>query len=319
MDLKILASQYFIEKLEQARKNNWKGKNPERYRAFLETFGKENFGFVLAGDLINEIETGKRANVYELDQNLKPSLSSEKGIGCNVLLANAFSTKENSFPTMNSIEKITSYFDKMKERGILGEYLNSKKGTLSEDKISILELKAKGIDTPDSMHFEKFRDLEKFIRKSQKEYIIKHRFGQEGLQLERINNRNVSNFSKWEIKDYLVQEKLNILNEKRLIFFGDDFLGGRIIYDRTMPWETGQKTNRKHLTETYLPSKKEIEETKKILKTFDAKIGCVDWIDTSEKGRLYLEYNGTGTGFGRGEKPYNLNREIAERIKEKYF
>jgi glutathione synthase/RimK-type ligase-like ATP-grasp enzyme len=319
MELKILASQYFIEKLEEARKNSWQGKNPERYRAFLEVFGKENFGFILAGDVHDEINTGKKVNVYKLDNTLKPYLSSEKGIGCKVLLANSFSIKENSFPTKENIEKIISYLDVMKEKGVLGEYLNSRKGILSEDKVSILELKTKGIPIPNSIHFESFQDLEKFIERTEEEYIIKHRFGQEGFQLERINRKNISNFSNWQIKDYLVQEKLNILNEKRLIFFGNEFLGARVIYDRTMPWEVGKNVIRKHYTEPYSPSKEDIKETRDILNIFDARIGCVDWIETKEKGKLYLEYNGTGTGFGRGEKPYNLNKEVAKRVKNQFL
>jgi len=38
-------------------------------------------------------------------------------------------------------------------------------------------------------------------------------------------------------------------------------------------------------------------------------------VNTVEKGETFLEYNGFGTGYGRGQYPYNLNRLVAERLK----
>ena len=55
-----------------------------------------------------------------------------------------------------------------------------------------------------------------------------------------------------------------------------------------------------------------------MIKITNTELGCVDWIHT-EKGRLLMELNGISTGFGYTGGAYNLNKEIAEKLKIKYL
>ncbi len=318
MDVKILASQPFLSRLMREIRKPDSLVNPERYAGFKGVFGEENLGFVLAGDVQKEIRIGERAPVYLFGDDFYPYKSKNKGVKCKLFLASAFGIK--GFASRKEVEKITDYLEMHRIEGNIGHLINSRKGILSEDKISILELQAQGIKTPKSFHFSDFFKLKNFLDNNSGEYVIKHRFGQQGKQFFRINKKNINKFSELDVVNYLVQEKVNLLNEKRLIFFKDELLGARIIFNRRMPWEEENKTRRGcFIEEKYNPTLGEIEETKRILKLFDSTVGCVDWINVEGKGRYYMEFNGFGTGYGKGPHPYNLNQIVAEKLKENFL
>jgi glutathione synthase/RimK-type ligase-like ATP-grasp enzyme len=260
-----------------------------------------------------------RAPVYLFRDNLYPYKAEEKGVGCRLFLPSNFSTRDGEFPSREEVEEMVGYLERHKEAGDIGNLINSRRGTLSEDKISILELQAQGVRTPQTHYFSNLSELREFLGGNQREYVLKHRFGQEGRQFFRINEQNITNINHLRIKDFIVQELLDVSNEKRLIFFDDELLGARIIVDRHMPWEEEGKVGRKHITESYNPREEEVEDTKRILKNFDAIVGCIDWIRVNGKGRLYMEYNGVGTGWGKGPYPYNLNQTVAEKLKENFL
>ncbi len=325
MDVKLLASQTFLEKI-----NSWveqkSGKNPsnyskvhvnpERYEAFMSVFGDKDYGFVLAGDVQKEIRTGEKAQVYLFGKGLKP-YKAEKGVDCKLFIASAFGC--NGFPSREEVLEITTYLEKKKQEGKIRNIVNSKRGSLSEDKISILELKLQGIKVPNTNHFANFSELKYFLENNPGEYVVKHRFGQEGEDFFRINNENFGEISGINLKNFIVQDLVEILNEKRLIFFKDELIGSRIIYDRHMPWEEKGKVEREHITKNYYPTPDEINDSRRILRHFDATVGAIDWIETNQEKRMYMEYNGIGTGWGMKDYQYNLNKTVAEKLKKKYL
>ncbi len=321
MDVKVLASQSFLERLKKTVLGRGDlGVNLGRYADFKDVFGENNYGFVLAGDVQREVRTGKKAPVYLFGENLYPFQSGE-GIECSLFLPSNFGL--GRFPSRYEVEEIMSYLEVQKGRGNIGHLVNSYRGTVSEDKLSILEIQAQGIPVPSTFHFASFFELKTFLEENLGNYVIKHRFGLGGKQSFRINEENYSSVENLNIEDYVVQEEVGVINEKRLIFFDGNLLGSRIILDRHMPWEEEGMAEREHVTGVYTPLEEEIKDTLRVLNSFDAILGCVDWIDVRGRGRNYMEYNGVGTGWGvlTGERPdpYDLNRIVAEKLKEKYL
>lgn len=321
MDVLLLASQPFLNRLKREEKQ---GLNPRRYEPFRQLFG-DKYGFVLAGDVLEEAKTGKKAQVYKFGNCLYPYEAEEEGVGCHLLFASSFGCREESariqsrFPSRGEVEEIVSYLDIRKNKGDIGYIINSKKGTLSEDKISLLELQAQGIKMPETFHFRTLEDLKDFLHGNPEEkYVLKHRWGYSGESLFLVDRKNIQDFSGLRIEDYILQEKVDISSEKRLIFFDQELLASRIIIDRHMPWENEGQVGRRHTNLGYTPSDEEVKESREILGRFGSTIGCIDWIDVNGE-RLFMEYNGAGTGYGGQEDHYDLNGIIPERLKEKYF
>jgi len=320
MKVKTLASQTFLNRLErtiQDKESNLEI-NFERYGGFKEVFGAKDYGFVLAGDVQKEVRTGEKAPVYLFGEGFKPYVA-EKGLNCDLFLASNFLMTEGVFPSRAEVEEIVDYLGDHKDQGKIVNLVNSKKGTLAEDKTSILELQSKGFDTPETIYFHNFNVLKSFIENDLGKYVIKHRFGERGNSLFRINKENINDFKDLDVQNFIVQEEINILNEKRLIFFGNELIGSRIIHDRHMPWEEEGKAGRQHLTKNYYPTPNEIADSRRIMDLFDSKLGCIDWVEVNGKGRLYMEYNGVGTGWGLKNYVYNLNKTVAEKLKSRYL
>jgi hypothetical protein len=319
MNVKVLANQNFLERLLMAIDGQeGVGINFERFGNFRDVFGEDNYGFILSGDLLNEVKTGNKAPVYTFGDKFYPIVSGE-GVNCELFLPSAFSTELGKLPSRSDVYSIMNYLEVNKDSGNIENLINSKKGTLSEDKKSILELQNIGFPTPKTLYFDDFNDMKDFLEDQEKNYVLKHCFGEQGQFLYKVNRENISNFSGLNIEDYILQEELDILSEKRIILFDNEFLGSRVIYDRTRPWEDKKISNRKHSEEKYQATQEEIQDTREIMSYFDSKLGCVDWVEVKDKGRFYLEYNGVGTGWGIGTHPYNFNREVAEKLKDKYF
>lgn len=320
MKVKVLASQGFLERILntlQGKKGDW-GINFERSGAFIDVFGKENYGFVLSGDLRGEIDGKGLAPVYGYDENFNP-LIKDWGVESELFLPSAFSTNNQNFPSREEIEKIMNYLESKKEKGFIGNIVNSKRGTLFEDKLSILKLQDFDFKIPKTYHFNSFEFLYNFVNSNKGDYIFKHRFGQEGIQLQRINHENLGILKGKEISDFVLQERLNTLDEKRLIFFDGELIASRVILDRSSPWERGRSNNRLSKTMKYLPTPKEIRDSLRVMDYSDTTVGCVDWVETEENGRYFMELNGFGTGYGKGKHPYNVNKLVAEKLRDKYL
>lgn len=315
IDVKLLANQ---RKLEYLQSYNPDLNNPERYNAFKRVFGEENFGIVLAGDLKREIITGEKVPVYLLDKDLHPIKSTDTGVGSKVFLASSFKSGD-PFPKKADLEFILDYLEKQKNKGVIKTLVNSKRGSLFEDKLSTLELKSHGISTIPTYHFTTFKEIEKFMQTNPEKYLLKPRFGEEGREILRVNSRNIQSLNNFSLEDYILQEEIDIEAENRMIFYDGEFLGARTIVDRTRPWEIGISNFRKHQMEVYNPTLLEIADSQKILQISDTTMGCIDWAYTKDGNRFYLELNGVGTGLGGYPgAPYNLNGIVANKLKQEY-
>lgn len=319
MKVKVLTSQSFLENLTK-KFNNKKSSHLDlrRFRNFQSVFGKDNYGFILAGDLQTELRTGKKAPVYSFNDELYPVLSSDKSVRSQLFLPSAFSTSIDRFPSASEVEEILDYLEFHQSKKNITHIVNSKKGTISEDKISSTYLDQIGINTIPTYNFSNFSDLQNFMKKRQGEYVFKHRFGERGENCFLINPNNIDFLNDLNIEDYILQDKIDIVSEKRLILLDGTLIGSREIAPNK-PWQNkGNGTSLKNRI-IYKPSFQEIEETKKVMNFFDAELGCVDWVEVKNKGRFYLEYNGIGTSYDKCPSPINLTKLVAEKLKNKYL
>ena len=291
--------------------------NPERYNAFRNVFREENFGFVEAGDLKEEILTGKPSPIYLLDNNLHPYRSPQEGLESELVIASNFENNGN-FLQRDEAVFFLNYLERQKQIGIVGNFINSSRSTLFEDKISILELQDKGFSVPRSYLVRDFNSLTDILS-SGSQYILKPRYGYSGRGILKIDNNTIDPIKGLELEGYILQKEIDIQSESRLIFFNGEFLGARIIQDRIRPWENKVSSKRKHLVKKYIPSKSQIEESRKILEYSDTVLGCVDWAHDSNENYKFLELNGVGVGLGFSGGPYNLNILVAKKLKSKYL
>jgi hypothetical protein len=291
----------------------------QMYDNFLRVFGENSFGVVYPEDVRKEMEGGQKSVIYNFDKDMNIRLNHNRGLESQIFLARSFTNLSGVLPQERGISEIMEYLEMNKKIGKIGNLLNSKKGTLGQkDKLKDMEVSALGINAPLTYHFKNYEDFLDKMEESNREYILKHRFGSDGIDVRPVDRGNLSKYNNLNFENYVLQEKLDIKSESRMIFLNGEFLGSRMIYDRTSPWE--QKGSREHRTQNYKPTKLEIEESKKIMDSFDIKLGCVDWVYVGrKKDRLYLEVNGVATGLGEKGYVYDLNSVVAEKLRTKYL
>ena len=63
-----------------------------------------------------------------------------------------------------------------------------------------------------------------------------------------------------------------------------------------------------------LKFKEELKRIKEFFSYTGAILGCVDTVQLKDGRDLILEYNGSATGLGYPEGPYDCNRIVAQKI-----
>ncbi len=314
-EVKLIVGANSIERI--TTKHKWY--NPERYEAFVEVFGEGNFGLVASPGLEREIITGELCETVVLNKDLEILKTERSGIKSKLILASTFENPDETKVSRKNMERFMNYLEKQRIKGNIKHLVNSRKSSLYEDKLTCLDLKEKGVKTPPTYHFNTFKELKAHVETNSKNYIVKHRFGEAGSQVSKINSSNIDSVQNYNIEDYIVQEEIDLVSESRMIFVNKDFLGARIIHDRNRPWDKNKDIKRKHQVLPYKPSIQETKDSKRIMEITDTDLGCVDWAFTKNKERYFLELNGVGTGLGYTGGPYNFNKEAAKRLKEKYL
>ena len=316
VDVKLVVGASSIEGILQGHKHF----NPERYAAFVQTFGEGNFGLVSSPSLEREISTGKPAKVVTLNQNLELLSVEESGSTCQLLLASTFENEDSSKITRSDLERHMDYFESQRLLGNIGNIVNSREGTLNEDKLTSAQtLAAKGFNVPQTYHFATTKLALEFLNENKgTSYILKHRFGSAGQEVSKIDYKSLLSLP-GDIHNYIVQEELDIVDERRIIVCGEEVLGARNLIDRTRPWEDKKTSDRKHELIPHIPSPEEHNDSLRIFGILGAEVGCVDWVSVKNGDLYFLELNGVGTGYGETGAAYNLNQTVAQKLKDKFL
>lgn len=313
MDVKWLLSSGRVE----AMKNGGEGVSPVRYNAFCDVFGEGNVGLISIDQVIEEVRTGVPADVYSLGYDLNVELADEAGVSGSLFLASGFDLGEGRITGREGLDEIMSYLEGRQSMGDIGAIVNSKYSTLFEDKASFVGLAEKGMQVPFTYVFQDKEKFGDFIRKNG-QHVVKHRFGYDGVKNFLIDKDNLNLLDSEVISDYVVQEVLPIESETRLIFYEGDLLGARKITDRTRPWEDDSSSSRDHKVEVYTPSRKEIDEARVMFEYAGGTVGAVDTVQLTDGRSKVLEFNGVGTGYGYPGGVYDLNHDVADRLRRSF-
>lgn len=313
MDVKWLLSSGRVE----AMRNGGEGVSPVRYNAFCDVFGEGNIGLISIDKVIEEIRTGVPADVYTLGYDLNVELTDESGVSGSLVLASGFTLGEGLITGRKSLDEIMSYLEARQSMGDIGAIVNSKYSTLFEDKASFVGLAEKGMQVPFTYVFHDKNKFDDFIRNNG-EHVVKHRFGYDGLKNFLVDKNNLNLLDGEIISDYVVQEVLPIESETRLIFCGDDFLAARKITDRTRPWEDDSSISRDHEVEVYTPSRQEIADARVMFEYADGTVGAVDTVQLTDGRSKVLEFNGVSTGYGYPGGVYDVNHDVADRLRRSF-
>ena len=302
--------------LEKGLKNG-KPFGAHHYSHFVDAFGIGNVDFVSIGDIYKEMKTGQSAPVYSLNKDLILQKTNRKGLESDILFAGGFDIREGVCPNRSELDDTFGYISNHETKGNIGHLLNSAYATLAEDKRNFVDFYNEGFNVPETHKFDKIDDLKDFISSKEGSSVVKHIFGYEGIGTHLVNKDNMETISGINPNEFIVQPKLSIVSEKRFILFKNEFLGSRIIYNRTTPWDTEKNTDSR--TTTYHPTEEELVEPKKLFADrIGAVVGCIDTIQLTDGTERILEYNGAGTGYGYPSGPYDCNKSVAFKLKEDF-
>ena len=170
---------------------------------------------------------------------------------------------------------------------------------------------------PEQYNFEGWNSLYDIVEENGI-VVLKHRMGAEGEQVYLLDSDNFDEIQRkiaHEVKDYVAQEFIQADYEKRLIIFGDEIVGGRIINKRNHPWEKPDQVKQGYSKKAYEPTKPETELAIELHKASNLDYSAVDFIGNSEQQKI-LEINGICPGLtsrtGDGGIVYSLNPKFAE-------
>ena len=318
MRVKLMVSEGMVDEISSKSKLI----THERYEAYVNVFGKGNFGIVSVADVKKEIERGEPSLNYLLFPNLNIQITNETGVDSELFLASGLNLQPDIPPKREDLELILNFLDQKRFEGKISYLVNSKEATLYEDKLLFVELYDKGLPVPETYHFSTLKEFEKFISETSKSLVVKHRFGCGGGYNFLINKENINqirNLRNMDINDFIVQPELPIKSETRMILFRDQLLGARIIIDRTRPWEKKGVVKRDHIVKKHKPTKQELEIALNVFGYVGADVGCIDSIHLDDGRDLVLEYNGVGTGYGYAKGAYDLNNTVFNKLKETFL
>ena len=283
-----------------------------QYKHYLEVFGEGEVGFISISDVLCEAKTGINPSVFKLDNFCRFYLSDETDLTCDVFSPEDFDFDRYKFLKYEDLEIICNRLEDLQNEGKIKTIINPKRPTLLENKRYFTEFYNLGLPVVKTHCFETFDKFKEFVNQTNKKVVVKHIFGSEGRGTYLVDKLNVDTMKSKPFSEYIVQQELEIESEKRFILFEDELLASRIILDRTRPWELEGK--RLHKLSEYKPSKEELKRIKEFFSYTGAILGCVDTVQLKDGRDLILEYNGSATGLGYPEGPYDCNRIVAQKI-----
>jgi glutathione synthase/RimK-type ligase-like ATP-grasp enzyme len=317
LEVKIMVGDHHLPSLiSKSPDINW-----ESYQNRIRIFGEENIGLVRLSDVLQESEYGVKAPIHLLRDDFSLVKDYEFGLDSRLFLAEGTEFGKREIPTVRNMEDIIRYLGELSRKGDIDNLVNSEEATAIEDKINFIQFIKEGFPVIPTSHFIDEISLLSYLESNPKDYILKHRWGCDGADvhlLKRDNSQREKIISGLKVDEYILQPELDIESEIRMIFFEEDFLGGRIIFDRTRPWEK-EGCGRKHETSKYNPSENELNSARELFVRTGAVYGCIDLVNLRDGRNLILEYNGAGTGLGYTGGPYKLDNIVYSRLKEKFL
>ena len=293
-----------------------------RYDSFQEVLGADNnFSFIHYDDFVSGLKGESVEHLsYKNGEFIKKNTA--KGLDIDVAMIEYYDA-QNIEQKKKDMFEVIPYFSKQK--GIT--LINSSESLYSQDKKFLFENQDLFSISPPKTYFFENKNEALDLISSNKDYIIKPRFGADSKGVEKLNINVLNSVS--NIEDYIIQEQaVSLLGEVRLIFANDSFLGSRFILDRAMPWEKKSQNVEKDYIIPVEVGSELIHKAKQIHSLSKCEVSSVDFflskegvsvnnlfdgnepnISLLEKDLLsdpsncsLVEVNGFGTGYGNYKK-----------------
>ncbi len=335
----------FIVREPSINQEEWRNDiNSHRYSSFNEELNEHNVTYISFEEAMNEIENGPNAKNFKFDSHKKDFVldNLEKGLCADLVIVESH---ESSRPITFSEKKekttkFAEYFSNLIHKNLVGNVVNSLDSIPSQDKIWLLDIQNNfpSIKLPKTYFFGSPEEINGVGNDL---VVIKPRLGLAGRGIELISLDQIRNIR--NIHEYIIQENISPLDAEIRLIFGPNerYMGGRILYDRPLPWEhearTGVPHNRKKLFLEFKPSIDLIVQSAELANFSKSEVCSVDYMvklgekPVKETGNLiseiisknsetyFAEINGFGTNFGPRISPYDLNKDVIRLIREKYL
>lgn len=283
-----------------------------RYGPLVNAFGGNNVFLVSAEDVKNEANSGGQAKLYHVDRNLQVAPVDESGVSCDLFLASGFNVS-SGIPSVKQLDSVMAYLESLEEGKVIGSLVNSRRATLYEDKLSFVDLYERGFGVVETFPVQDFDGLG--VRVAEGSLVFKNRLGYYGTSVRLVrSSEDLAVFNGEDPTNWVAQEFVPHVGEIRLLFYGQEMIGSRIIRDRNLPWENRGG----NVIEPYNASSEELGKSRDLFRETGAVVGCVDLLKRVDGTSVILEFNGAAFGYGYPGGPYDCNSMIADNLRRDF-
>lgn len=145
--------------------------------------------------------------------------------------------------------------------------------------------------------------------------VVKPKRGSEGLGIHLLDKD--SDTKSLSLQEYVFQEYISVLSEKRFMVFADEVQGSRIIYNRQKPWE---KKEENLIIKPYQPTTQEKNAALSLHRYCGLCFSAIDTVQDTHGKEYFLEVNTICPGLRSRTYPdekiiYDLYDAFAESLR----
>lgn len=222
----------------------------------------------------------------------------------------------------HSEEKVREDFKKYEDylsQGFVSRFSNPLRSREKVDKRGLYENPVASRHLPSKIDFDSWGELYEDVISNGSNYVIKPKNGAEGLGVCLVDPSTIETMKPiGELEKYIIQEFVENKAETRLMIFGDEVVGSRLIRNRTYPWDKLQREGLSKISHS--PTQEEESIALELHTQLGLDYSGIDFIDDGKGNRRLLEVNVICPGLIADYYPdrsiplYDLNREFVDHI-----
>lgn len=307
-DIVVVMDPNFIRQAETTSFDSLSHQFPSQVslvRGLRETYDTGDFAFLKPARHRSELK------FYELgDERI---VHTDEDIDAKKLIV--FSVDSDN-PDFN-LEDLSHQYATYNSQSRFPTIFNPSSARMSLDKALLGDL-AVNLPTPHMYAVKTWDDMKRVLLEGEREVVMKHRVGAEGNQVYKLNPDNLEatrNRVGESLEEYVVQQLLDIQAESRIMIFGDEVVGSRIIHNRVHPWERGSQKGLSTRRYSFNPPSDLLREALDVHNKTGLVYGAVDFAHCPD-GVYLLEVNGVCPGLvtydEREGEIYDLGKRFSQ-------
>jgi len=211
-------------------------------------------------------------------------------------------------------EQYTAY---SKVSGNTKRFSNPLHTKASLDKKMLYKFDNEGL-LPERYNIRDWQELKAIVGDTGK-IVLKHRVGAEGDNIYLVDRENVDKLRETvtlPLSDFIAQEYIDTQAEKRLMIFGNQVVGARIMYERNHPWDDTSTNKPGLIKSVYKPTNKEVNQALRLHHEIGLDYSAIDFL-TAKDRQVLLEVNGICPGLESPTFPFTGSiYYVADRFAE---